>query len=109
MRVWLIFCAWLRKTGIGQGLLDAHTSVIPKVDGDATPLEQRPSCVLPVVKRMWALVRMRHLEEWFCSWVSHSVHSSGGGRSSVAAWFTTAVAIEEVLSGVVEGDLGIFV
>ena len=27
----------------------------------------------------------------------------GGGRSSVEAWFTTALDIEEVLSGVVHG------
>ena len=26
-----------------DGLLDAYIVVIPKVDGDATPLEQRPS------------------------------------------------------------------
>ena len=35
--------------------------------------------------------------------------SAGGGRSSVQAWFTTALDIEEVLSGIVEGDVHIFV
>ena len=44
--------------------MDAYVSMIPKVDGDATPLGPRPSCVLPVVYRMWASVRMGHLEEW---------------------------------------------
>ena len=33
----------------------------------------------------------------------------GGGRSSVEAWFTTAIDIEEVLSGVVQGDVQVFV
>ena len=32
-----------------EGLLDAYIEMIPKVDGDATPLEQRPLSVLPVV------------------------------------------------------------
>ena len=34
------------------GLLDAHISMIPKVDGDSTPLGQRPLCVLPVIYRL---------------------------------------------------------
>ena len=37
------------------------------------------------------------------------VFSAGCGRSSVQAWFTTALDIEEVLSGIVEGDVHIFV
>ena len=36
-----------------QGLLDA---MIPKADGDSTPLGQRPLSVLPVVYRLWAWV-----------------------------------------------------
>ena len=32
-----------------EGLLDAYITMIPKVDGDATPLGQRPLSVLPVV------------------------------------------------------------
>ena len=37
-----------------EGLLDAYIAMIPKVDGDATPLRQRPLCVLPIVYRVWA-------------------------------------------------------
>ena len=29
-------------------------AMIPKADGDSTPLGQRPLCVLPVVYRLWA-------------------------------------------------------
>ena len=36
------------------------------------------------------------------------VSSPGGGRSSVEAWKTTAVDIEEVFSGVVKGELRVF-
>ena len=64
-----------------QGLLDAHIAMIPKDDGDAVPLGQRPLCVLPVVYRLWASVRMCHLEEWFHSWVPDSVYSAGGGAA----------------------------
>ena len=92
-----------------EGLLDAYIAMIPKVDGDATPLGQRPLSVLPVVYRVWASARMVHLELWFRSWVPSCVFSAGGGRSSVQAWFTTALDIEEVLSGIVEGDIHIFV
>ena len=40
-----------------QGLLDAYIAMIPKAEGDSTPLGQRPLCVLPVVCRLWASVR----------------------------------------------------
>ena len=92
-----------------DGLLDAYITMIPKVDGDATPLGQRPLSVLPVVHRIWASAGMVQLEPWFRSWVPPCVFSAGGGRSSVQAWFTTALDIEEVLSGIVEGDVHIFV
>ena len=36
-----------------QGLLDAYIAMIPKADGDSTPLDQRPLSVLPVVYRLW--------------------------------------------------------
>ena len=45
-----------------EGLLDdAYVAMIPKTDGDATTLGQRPLCVLLVVYRLWASVRLRHL------------------------------------------------
>ena len=73
-------------------------SMIPKVDGDVTPLGQRALCVHPAVYRIWASACMMHLEDWFKSWVPESVYSAGGGRSSVDAWYTTAFDIEESLS-----------
>ena len=82
-----------------DGLLDAYIAMIPKTDGDATPLGQRPLTVLPVVYRIWAATRMSQLDDWFKSWVPDSVFSAGGGRGSVEAWYTSALDIEEVLSG----------
>ena len=38
-----------------DGLLDAYIAMIPKVDGDVTPLGQRHLSVLPVVYRIWVL------------------------------------------------------
>ena len=82
-----------------QGLLDAFIAMIPKADGDSTPLGQRPLSVLPVVYRLWASLRLGHLREWVEGWLPASVFSLGNGLSSVEAWFSTALDIEEVLSG----------
>ena len=52
----------VETTGVWpQGLLDAFFTMIPKVDGDSTPLGQRPLSVLPVVYRLWASLRLGHL------------------------------------------------
>ena len=68
-------------------------AMIPKTDGDATPLGQRPLSVLPTAYRIWASGRMLQLEDWFRSWVLDSVFSAGGGRSSFEAWYTTALLL----------------
>ena len=92
-----------------DGLLDAYVTMIPKSDGDSTPLGQRPLCVLPVVYRIWASVRLRHLDSWLRSWLPLSVFSAGGGRGSVDAWYSTALDFEEVLSGLSESHVHVFV
>ena len=92
-----------------DGLLDAYIAMIPKTDGNATPLGQRPLSVLPVVYRIWAAARMGQLEGWFKSWVPDSVFSAGGGRGSVEAWYTSALDIEEVLSGATDSHVHLFV
>ena len=90
-----------------DGLLDAYIAMIPKSDGDATPLGQRPLCVLPVLYRLWASARMLQLEFWFRSWVPDSVFSAGGGRRSVDAWFVTALDIE--LAGGIDSEVHLLV
>ena len=52
---------------------------------------------------------MVQLEPLFRSWVPDSVFSAGGGRSSVEAWFSTALDIEECLVGAVDTDVHLFV
>ena len=100
----------VEDTGVWpDGLLDAYIAMIPKTDGDATPLGQRPLSVLPVVYRIWASARMGQLEGWFRSWVLDSVFSAGGGRGSVEAWYTSALDIEEVLSGAADSHVHLFV
>ena len=69
-------------------------AMIPKADGDSTPLGQRPLSVLPVVYRLWASLRLGHQ-----GWLPKSVYSLGNGLSSVEAWSSTALDIEEVTSG----------
>ena len=90
-----------------QGLLDAYIAMIPKAEGDS--IGQRPLCVLAVVYRLWASVRLAHLKDWFSSWVPDSVFSAGKGVSSVDAWYATAIDIEEVLSQTRHSDFHIFV
>ena len=64
--------SWVGLEGV-EGLLDAYIAMIPKFDGDAAPLGQRPLSVLPVMCRIWASARMVQLEDWFRSWVPDSV------------------------------------
>ena len=84
-------------------------AMIPKTDADATPLGQRPLCVLSIAYRIWASARMLQLKDWFWSWVAVPVFSAGGGRGSVEAWKTTALDFEEVLAGTVDSDVHLFV
>ena len=107
---WLFCESWLSLLEFGyKGLLDAYIAMIPKADGDSTPLGQRPLSVLPVVYRLWASLRLGHLGEWVEGWLPKSVFSLGNGLSSVEAWFSTALDIEEVLSGVGGDQLHVMV
>ena len=90
-----------------DGLLDAYSAMIPKTDGDATPLGQRPLCGLPVVYRIWASARKVQLEDWLRSWVPDSVFIAGCGRGSVEAWFSSA--LEEVLTVATDSHINLFV
>ena len=92
-----------------QGLLDAYITMIPKADGDSTPLGQRPLCVLPVVYRLWASVRLGHIQKLFYSWVPDTVFSAGKGVSGVDAWYASSLDIEEVLSGAHDSQVHLFV
>ena len=91
-----------------DGLLDAYIAMIPKTDGDATPLGQRPLSVLPVVYRIWASARMSQLDGWFKSWVPDSVFSAGGGRR-LRLGNTSSLDIEEVLAGAAHSHVHLFV
>ena len=77
--------------------------MIPKADGNATPLGQRPLSVLPVVYRTWASARVGQLDGWFKSWVPDAVFSA------VEAWYTFALDIEEDLSGAADSHVHLFV
>ena len=84
--------------GVGwpQGLLDA---MIAKADGDsALPGSTAPQCAPSYVQALgfpsaWTSAG------WFEGWLPKSVLSLGNGLSSVEAWFSTSLDIEEVFSG----------
>ena len=91
-RGWQSFLAW--SGNWPQGLLDAYIAMISKGEGESVP-----SVVLPLVKRLWASLRLSHLKERVQGGVPRSVFSLGDGLSSVEAWFSAALDIEEVLAG----------
>ena len=79
--------------------------MIPKVDGDATPLGQRS--LLYIVHGH--LLGCMQLDGWFKSWVRTPSTVLCGGRSSVETWYTTTLDIEESLSAAVDSHVHLFV
>ena len=69
-------------------------------------LGERSLSVLPVVYRLWASLRLGHLKH---GRVPKSVFSLGNGVSSVEAWFSTALDIEEMLAQIGSGQLHVMV
>ena len=101
-----VLLGMVESTGVWpQGLLDACVAMIPKAGGDSTPLGQRLLCVLPINYRLWASLRLSHLKDWVRSWVPESVFSVGNGVSSVKAWFSATLDVEEVLFGARDDQL----
>ena len=74
--------------------------------GGHSPLGQHPSVFYRWCRgALWASLWLSHLKDWVQGWVRQSVFSLGNGLSSVEAWFSTALDIEEVLSGAVGDQL----
>ena len=65
--------------------------------------------MFPIVYRQWASLRLGHLREWVEGWLPKSVFSLGNGLSLVEAWFSSALDIEEVLSGTGGDQLNVIV
>ena len=90
-------------------MLDAYIAMIPKTDGDFTPLD-RGFLVCSLLFTAFGLLSVWSiLGDWFQSWVPDSVFSAGGGRGSVEAWYTSSLDIEEVLTGAVDSHIHLFV
>ena len=84
--------------------------MIPKADGDSIPAGATPSmrsshCLLGFGLRFGCCI----LGSGLRSLVPDSVFSTGGGRSSVEAWYSTPLDLEESLSGALDSDVHIFV
>ena len=85
-----------------QGLLDAHVAMIPKADGDSTPLGQRPLCVILVVYRLWASLRLSLSKNSVKGWVPESVFSVGSRVSSGNAWLSLRRSLYVLVADVVK-------
>ena len=68
-----------------QCLLDAYFAMIPKAEGNSTPLGQAFSR-----SSIWSSVRLSNIHGWFHSWALDSVFSAGNGVSSVDARYSTS-------------------
>ena len=68
-------------------------------------LSGKDPCVCPVIYTFRAFARLGHRREWCTSRGPRSVVRACGGHSSVEAWNTTALDIEEPLSGTVDSDV----
>ena len=75
---------------LASGVLDAYIAMIPKVDGDSTPLGQRTFCVLSVIDRLWASLS---------GLLTSRIGSWAGFLSGLKRGFSTALEVEEVLPG----------
>ena len=69
--------------------------MIPKADGDSTSRSTVPQYALGCVQA----VGFPSAWTWVEGWLPKSVFSCGNCLSSVEAWFSTALDIEEVLAG----------
>ena len=92
-------------------VLDAYIEMIPKVDGDAAPLDSRPLCECLWCTGSWLLFGWVTLRSGFvlvCVTL-FTVLGGGGDAARLRLGTSRPFGIEEVLSGVVEGDLSFFV
>ena len=88
---------FVEESGIWpKHLLDAYIVLIPKEGGDAAPLADCWQL------SGWVIFRTD-------SWLPDSVFSSGRGRSSVDAWYSTALDIEECFESDEDDHVHIFV
>ena len=82
-----------------QGLLDAYIAMIPKADGDSTPLGQTaPQCAPGCVQAV-ASLRLGHLRESVEGGCLSLSTASVMVYPRLRPVFSTALDIEEVLSG----------
>ena len=73
--------------------------MIPEAEVGTSPSGQRPL----------SIVYIQTLGAGCDSWLPPSVFSAGKSRSSVDAWYSTSLDIEEAVSGVVDGEVHLFV
>ena len=82
-----------------QGLLDAYIAMIPKAGDYYTPWSTAPQCAPGCAQAVGFPSAWTSRGSGCRGWLPKSVFSLGNGLSSVEAWFSTALEVEEVLSG----------
>ena len=74
---WLVFREAEEAGTWFEGWLDSRMVMTPHIDGDASPLGERPLSVLLVVNQPWAAVRVGRCSDWVSSWLLPSVFLCG--------------------------------
>ena len=58
------------------------------------PLQHRCLTITPVVYRIWAKVRLRHMEAWITGWAHPQMYAGIAGRGASDAWYLSAMEVE---------------
>ena len=74
----------------------AFVALIPKGEGGA-PLKQRPITITSIVYRLWAATRLRHIMEWYESWLQNQQHGFRPKRSTQDLFWYLSAKMEKAL------------
>ena len=76
-------------------MLTARAAFLAKDEGDAMePLAYRVLLMLPATYRLWAKVRLQHLQPWMQGWVCEEMFAGVPGVGAGDASYATALLLE---------------
>ena len=58
------------------------------------PLQYRCLTITPVIYRVWAKVRLHHMQTWIATWAHPQMYAGIVGRGASDAWYISSLAVE---------------
>ena len=58
------------------------------------PLQYRCLTITPVIFRLWAKIRLKHMAQWIQGWAHPSMFAGLPGRGASDAWYLAALEVE---------------